>query len=532
VEPRETIVAAYRAGRGSFRLRARWRIEKLKGGTYQIVVTEIPYQVPKARLVERIAELLAARKLTLLGDVRDESTDEVRLVLEPKSRNVDPQVLMESLFRQTELETRVALNMNVLDGGHTPRVMDLRDVLQAFLDHRHEVLVRRSRHRLEEIARRLEILEGYLVAYANLDEVIRIIREEDEPKPVLVDRFGLTETQAEAILNMRLRALRKLEEEGIRAEHGRLTEEQTDLRDLLADADRRWRTIADEIRATRKQFGPGAESKGDSPSAAKGTDLGRRRTELGKAPPDVEVPLEAVVEREPVTVLCSAKGWIRALKGHHEDVSDAKYKDGDRQRFVVPAQTTDKLLIFATNGRFYTLGVDRLPGGRGFGEPARLLVDLPNDQDIVEVLVHTPGRKLLVAASDGRGFVVREDEVVAQTRSGKRVLNVSGATEAAVCRPIPEEADHVAVVGSNRKLLVFPLDEVPEMSRGRGVILQRYRDGGLADAKAFRLSDGLTWQAGAGRTRTETDLTAWLGKRAQAGRMAPNGFPRSNTFGA
>jgi topoisomerase-4 subunit A len=518
VEPRQTVVEAYRLGRGSLRVRARWEVEQLKGGTWQIVVTEIPYQVQKSRLVEKIAELLANRKLPALADIRDESTAEVRLVLEPRSRNVEPQALMESLFKQTELETRFGLNMNVLDADTTPRVMDLREVLQAFLDHRHEVLVRRTRHRLGEIARRLEVLDGLIVAYLNLDEVIRIIRYEDEPRAKLIQTFDLSEVQADAILNMRLRALRKLEEMKIREEHEKLSAEQADLEALLQDEGRRWSSIAGQIRETRKRFG-------------KDTELGRRRTELGDAPPEVDVPLEAFVEREPITVLCSAKGWIRAMKGHLQDTAEVKYKDGDRHRFAIHAQTTDKLLIFATNGRFYTLGADRLPGGRGFGEPLRLMLDLPNDHDVVTILVHKGGRRLLVASDDNRGFQVDEDEVVAQKKGGKQILTVSGKTEAKLCRPIPAEADHVAVVGTNRKLLVFALEELPELAKGRGVILQKTKDAGLADAKAFRLEDGLSWKINAERTRTETDLRAWLGKRATAGRMVPSGFPKSNTFG-
>ena len=517
-ESHEAIVEAYRTGRGSFRLRARWEVEKLKGGGFQIVVTEIPYQVQKSRLIEKIAELLQARKLAMLGDVLDESAAEVRLVLEPKSRNVEPEILMESLFRQTELEVRIPLNINVLDADNTPRVMNLREALQAFLDHRHEVLQRRTAHRLEKIAHRLEILEGYLIAYLNLDEVIRIIREEDEAKPALIKAFKLTDTQAEAILNMRLRALRKLEEIAIRKEHEELTGEQADLEDLMAKEDRRWKVIASEIQEMKKTFGPE-------------TDLGRRRTEVAEAPADVVVPLEAVVEREPVTVLLSAKGWIRAMKGHHEDLSDAKYKEGDREAFVVPCHTTDKLLLFATNGRFYTLGVDKLPGGRGFGEPVRLMIDLPNDQDILTAQIPQSGRRLLVAASDGRGFVVSEDDVIAQTKNGRQVLNLGRGAEAAVCYPISEGDDTVAVVGNNRKLLLFPLAEVPEMARGRGVILQRYRDGGLSDAKTFRRDEGLAWSAGPGRVRTETALADWQAKRAHAGRLPPKGFPTAKKFG-
>ncbi|MEX0921178.1 MAG: DNA topoisomerase IV subunit A [Rhodovibrionaceae bacterium] len=517
-ESRDSILEAYRSGRGSFRLRARWEIEKLKGGGYQIVVTEIPFQVQKSRLIEKIAELLQARKLAMLGDVLDESAAEVRLVLEPKSRNAEPEILMESLFRQTELEVRIPLNMNVLDGERTPRVMDLREVLQAFLDHRHVVLQRRTAHRLEKIAHRLEILEGYLIAYLNLDEVIRIIREEGEAKPALIAAFKLSDTQAEAILNMRLRALRRLEEIAIRKEHAALKEEQADLEDLMAKEDRRWKTIAGEIQELKKAYGPKSE-------------LGRRRTEVADAPADVVVPLEAVIEREPVTVLLSAKGWIRALKGHHEDLSDAKYKEGDREDFVVPCHTTDKLLLFATNGRFYTLSVDKLPGGRGFGEPVRLMLDLPNDQDVIAAQIPVEGRKLLVAASDGRGFVVPEGETIAQTKNGRQVLNLGSGAEAVVCYPLSAGDDSVAVVGENRKLLLFPLGEMPEMTRGRGVILQRYKDGGLSDAKTFRREEGLSWSAGPGRVRTETALADWQAKRAHAGRLPPKGFPASKKFG-
>ena len=515
VENRETIVEAYRAGRGSFRVRARWEVEKLKSGTWQVVVTEIPYQVQKSRLVEKVAELLLAKKLTLLADVRDESTAEVRLVLEPKSRNVDPEMLMESLFRQTDLESRFGLNMNVLDASNTPRVMSLPEVLRAFLDHRREVLTRRTTFRLAEIGRRLEMLDGYLIAYLNLDEVIRIIREEDEPKALMMKRFGLSDLQAEAILNMRLRSLRKLEEMEIRREHKALSAEQKDLKALLKDEDRQWKVIGEQITVIRKKFGSGSPD-------------GKRRSDFGDAPTAVVIPLEAMVEREPVTVICSDKGWIRTIKGHVEANGDLRFKEGDRARFALHAETTDKLLLLGTNGRFYTLGVDKLPGGRGHGEPIRLMIDLGNDQDIVSLFVHKPERKLLVASSDGRGFVVPEAEVVAQTRAGKQVLNLGEAAEAQACAVV--EGDHVAVVGDNRKLIVFKLDEVPEMTRGRGVILQKYKDGGLSDVKVFRLKDGLAWRSGE-RTRTETDLRPWVGQRAQAGRLPPRGFPVNNRFG-
>jgi topoisomerase-4 subunit A len=515
VENRDTIVEAYRAGRGSLRLRARWEVEKLKSGTWQIVVTEIPYQVQKSRLIERIAALMLEKKIALLDDIHDESTTDVRVVLVPKSRNVDPDMLMESLFRQTDLEIRFGLNMNLLDASNTPRVMSLPEVLRAFLDHRQVVLRRRTEHRLGRIAQRMEILDGYIVTYLNLDEVIRIIRTEDEPKARMMKRWKLTELQADAILNMKLKALRKLEEIEIRREREALAAEQKDLKGLLKDEDRQWKRIAEEIADIRKRFG-GA------------TPLGKRRTQLAEAPSAVVIPLEAVVEREPVTVVCSDKGWIRALKGHVAAGEDIKYKEGDRGRFVIQAETTDKLLVFGTNGRFYTLAADKLPGGRGHGEPIRLMIDLGNDQEIVALFVHRPGRKLVVASHDGRGFVVAEDEVVAQTRAGKQVLNVAEGVEAAACAPV--EGDHLAVIGDNRKLLLFPLGELPEMGRGRGVMLQKYRDGGLSDLKTFNLAEGLSWRLG-DKTRMETDLRDWVGQRAQAGRLPPRGFPTSKKFG-
>ena len=515
VESPATILEAYRAGRGSLRLRARWEVEKLKGGTWQIVVTEIPYQVQKNKLEIRIAELLNDRKLPMLADVRDESADDIRLVLEPKSRNVDPATLMEALYRHTDLETRFGLNMNVLDADQTPRVMNLREVLQAFLDHRHDVLKRRTRHRLGKVEARIEILDGYLVAYLNLDEVIRIVREEDDPKAELMARFSLSELQADAILNLRLRRLHKLQEIEIRGEHKQLTDERKSLKALLADEGGRWDVIAGEIRVIRDRIG-------------KDKLHGPRRTVLGAPPATVVVPLEAMIEREPVTVICSRRGWIRSLRGHLPADTDLKYKEGDGARFHLHAETTDKLLVFATNGRFYTLGADRLPGGRGFGEPLNLMLELGGENDVVAIFVHKPGRKLLVAASDGRGFVVEEDAVLAQTRAGRQVLNVSGKVEAVLC--VPADGDSVAVIGENRKLLVFRLDEVPVMARGRGVILQRYKDGGLSDARVFRREEGLSWKHGGGE-RTETRLDGWLGKRAQAGRLPPAGFPRSNKFG-
>jgi topoisomerase IV subunit A len=515
VEEPAAILEAYRTGRGSFRLRAKWEIEKLKGGTWQAVITEIPYQVPKSRLIEKIADLLQQKKLPLLDDVHDESTTDVRIVLEPKSRNVEPDHLMEQLFRQTDLEIRFPLNMNVLGADQTPGVMPLPEVLRAFLDHRREVLLRRSRFRLADIERRLEVLGGLLIAYLNIDEVIRIIRREDDPKAKMMKKWELTEIQADAILNMKLKALRKLEEIEIRKENDDLTAERKTLKGLLKDEDKQWERVATEIADIKKRFGPK-------------TPLGRRRTELGTAPADVEIPMEAMVEREPVTVVCSAKGWVRALKGHVAADDEIKFKEGDRPRFHLQAETTDKLIVFGTNGRFYTIGIDKLPGGRGYGEPLKLMIDL-GEQDPVGMFVHKPGRKLIVASTAGRGFVVPEDEVIAQTRAGKQVLNLTEGEEATAYAFVEEGDDHVAVVGTNRKLLLFPLSELPEMTRGRGVILQKYKDGGLSDVKSFRLKEGLTWRSG-DRSRTETGLKDWIGQRAQAGRLPPQGFPRSNKF--
>ena len=512
-EDSAALLSAYETGRGGFRLRAKWAVEKGKYGAWQIVVSEIPYQVQKARLLEQIAQLLEEKKLPLLADARDESAEQVRLVLEPRTRGVEPEVLMETLFRATALETRFPLNMNVLDAGRTPRVMSLREVLRAWLDHRHEVLLRRSRHRLAAIERRIEILDGYLLVYLNLDEVIRIIREEDEPRPRLMARFTLTEVQAEAILNMRLRALRRLEEMELRKEHRALAKERRDIQALLKDEKLRWNRIAEELEATRTKFGSGA--------------LGARRTEIGAPPPAVEVATEAFLEREPLTVVLSDKGWIRALKGHLGDDAELRFKEGDKLKLRLHCQTTDRLTLFGTNGRAYTLKPADLPRGRGDGQPVRLLAELSNEDDVVTLFVPNEAGKYLVASSAGRGFVVTGTELSAEKRTGRQILNLRPGEEAAVC--VPAEGDHIAVVGSNRKLLVFPLDQVPEMARGAGVILQRYKEGGLADAKVFRLAEGLSWRLGE-KTRTETDLRDWLGERAQAGRMPPNGFPRAPRF--
>ncbi len=516
VEDRANIVEAYTSGRGSFRIRARWETEDLGRGQYQVVVTEIPYQVQKARLVERIAELMVNRKLPLLGDIRDESAEDIRLVLEPKSRNVTPDMLMESLFRNTEMEARVSLNMNVLDADNVPRVMTLREVLQAYLDHRHDVLVRRTNYRLGKIEERLNVLHGYMIVFLNLDEVIAIIREEEDPRAVMKKRWKLNDAQVDAILNMRLRSLRRLEEIAIRQEIDGLEGEQKTLRGLLRDKAKRTKHLAGEVAELKKKFGPK-------------TELGRRRTEIGDAPEPVDVPLDAMIEREPVTVVCSDKGWVRTIKGHSVDPKELKFKEGDKGRFVLTAETTDKLLVFATNGRFYTVGVDKLPGGRGHGEPLRLMFDLGNDADIVALQVHKPGAKLVVASSDGRGFIVPEDDVIAQTRTGKQVLNVKGDVEAAACAPV--EGDQVAVLGRLRKLLIFALSELPEMTRGRGVKLQSYSRDSLADVATFSMAEGLTTATGdRNRTFTADELKEWVGKRAQAGRKAPRGFPSAPRF--
>ncbi len=520
VEPKENILKAYETGRGSFRLRCKWEVEDLGRGTWQIVVTEIPYQVAKSKLIEKIAEVIQTKKVPLLADVRDESADDVRLILEPRSKNVDPEMLMGMMYRNSDLEIRFSLNMNVLIDGVTPKVCSLKEVLRAFLDHRRDVLQRRSRHRLAQIDKRLEVLEGYIIAFLNLDRVIQIIRTEDDPKAVmLAEDWGggvfLNENQVEAILNMRLRSLRKLEEMELRKERDDLRLEREGLIELLGSDELQWARIAEQLRDVRKEFG-------------KKTALGARRTQFAEATEIEEVPLEMMIDREPITVVCSKMGWIRAMKGHIALDSTLKFKDGDEGRFVFHAETTDRLLVLGTNGRFYTVSAANLPGGRGMGEPLRLMVDLPNDVEIVDLFIHKPGRKLLLASSAGDGFIAPEDDLVAQTRSGKQVLNVKGDVRAKICKAV--DGDHVAVVGENRKVLVFAIEELPEMSRGKGVRLQKYKDGGLSDASTFTLADGLSWKDPAGRTRTENDLAEWIGKRATAGRMAPRGFPRDNTF--
>ncbi|MFD1792752.1 DNA topoisomerase IV subunit A [Ochrobactrum teleogrylli] len=518
VEEHGNIVEAYRTGRGAFRVRARWEKEEGNRGTWVIVVTEIPYQVQKSRLIEKIAELLLAKKLPLLDDIRDESAEDIRIVLEPKNRTVDPELLMESLFKLTELENRVSLNMNVLSHGKVPNVLSLGGVLREWLEHRKEVLVRRSQYRLAEIERRLEILGGFLIAYLNLDEVIRIIREEDEPKQELMRAFELTDVQAESILNMRLRSLRKLEEFEIRKEFDALTVEKTDLEGLLASGTRQWKKISTEIKAVREKFGPA-------------TKLGKRRTNFAEAPThDLEDIHNAMIEREPVTIVVSEKGWLRAMKGHMADFSTLSFKEGDKLKLAFHAETTDKLLFFTTGGKFFTIGANTLPGGRGHGEPIRILVDMENDQDILTAFVHDPSAKLLLVSHEGNGFIVPENEAVANTRKGKQVMNVKAPDEAKICARV--SGDHIAVVGENRKMVVFPLTEIPEMTRGKGVRLQKYKDGGVSDIRTFAIAEGLSWQDSAERTftRSKEELIEWIGARASAGRVVPKGFPRSGKF--
>ena len=518
VEPKAQILEAYKTGRGGFRVRAKWQIEQLPRGAWQIIVTEIPYQVQKSRLIERIADLIQNRKLPLLVDVRDESAEDIRVVLEPKSRTVDPDLMMEALFKLTDLESRISLNMNVLTEHGVPRVLGVREVLRQWLNHRREVLQRRSRFRLGKIEHRLEVLDGYLIAFLNLDEVIRIIRYEDEPKAELMKSFSLSEVQAEAILNMRLRSLRKLEEIEIRTEHDNLSKERAELLAMLDSEELQWNRIAQEIREIYKLFGPD-------------TELGRRRSHFGEASDrDIEDINLAMVEREPVTLVLSEKGWIRAMKGHISDLDSLNFKDGDKLKFAVQAETTDKLLLMGTNGRFFTIQADKLPGGRGHGEPIRVIIDMEPGVDVVDMFVHVPDRKLLVVATDGRGFITSEESLVANTRKGKQVLNVSAPVEAKLCKI--SDGDRIAVIGENRKMLIFNLEQLPEMARGRGVMLQRYKDGGISDAIVFKGDEGLTWKDSSGRSyqRSLDDLAEWLGERGQAGRLPPNGFPRSNKF--
>ncbi|MEO1797995.1 MAG: DNA topoisomerase IV subunit A, partial [Pseudomonadota bacterium] len=543
VESRESMEETYRIGRGSFRLRCKWEKEDLGRGMYQIVVTEIPYQVQKSKLIEKLAEVIQTKKVPILADVRDESADDIRIILEPRSKNVDPDMLMSMLYRNSDLETRFSLNMNVLIDGVTPKVCSMKEVLRAFLDHRREVLQRRTAFRLGKIDHRLEVLEGLIIAFLNLDRVIDIIRYDDDPKAALMaedwdrefpramdesDYVGpiglglepdpaLTDVQTEAILNMRLRSLRRLEEMELVREKETLEAERAELTALLATEELQWARIAEELKTVRAEFGHAAHR-------------GQRLTTFAEAGEAEEVPFEAMIDKEPVTIVCSKMGWIRAMSGHIDLTRELKYRDGDEGRFVFHAETTDRLMAFGSNGRFYTLSAAGLPGGRGMGEPLRLMVDLPNEAEIVALFIHQPGRKLLVASTAGDGFVVLEDEIVAQTRSGKQVLNVRAPARALICSPVAGDA--VACVGENRKVLIFELEELPEMSRGKGVRLQRYKDGGLSDAITFTLEEGLSWRDPAGRERrvTRPELDEWIGKRAGTGRMAPRGFPRDNRF--
>ncbi|CAN7472727.1 DNA topoisomerase IV subunit A [Bosea sp. LjRoot237] len=519
VESRSSMVETYRTGRGAFRTRARWHVEDQGRGTWFVVVTEIPYGVQKGRLIEKIAELLNDRKLPLVADLRDESAEDIRVVIEPRARNVDANLMMESLFRLSELESRIPMNMNVLTGGLVPRVLSLAEALRAWLDHRRDVLVRRSRFRLGQIEKRLEILAGLLIVYLDLDRVIKIIREEDEPKIELMKVFALNEVQANAILDTRLRALRKLEEMQLKTEFDELTQEKGQIEGLIASEAQQWKTISWDIREVKKLFGPE-------------TAIGKRRTTFADMPDTTDIDLtQAMVEREPVTVVISKKGWIRALKGHVQDLSSLTFKGDDTLRTAFFSETTSKILVMATNGKVFTLEASKLPGGRGFGDPIRLMIELEESAEIVAAFPYRAGLKLLVASTEGRGFVVPTDDVVANTRKGKQVLNVDQPAEAMLV--VPAEGDHVAIIGQNRKLLCFPLSEVAEMGRGKGVRLQRYKDGGLSDAKVFKLEDGLTWLDTSGRTWTvaQAELIEWLGHRAEAGRLPPKGFPKNNKFG-
>ena len=537
VEPRDSILDAYRTGRGAFRLRAKWEVEDLGRGTWQIVVTEIPFQVQKSRLIEKLAELIQIKKVPLLADVRDESAEDIRLILEPRVRTVDPDVLMGSLFKNSDLEVRFSLNMNVLIDGRVPKVCSLKEVLRAFLDHRREVLRRRSLHRIEKIDTRLEVLEGLLIAFLNLDRVIDIIRYDDDPKAALMaedwskphiramsekdylppakGEGELSDNQAEAILNMRLRSLRRLEEMELNRERDALMQERADLADLLDSDHRQWLRVGTDLNEVRKLYG-------------KATVLGARRTQFADWAETPDIPYEAMIDKEPITVLCSRMGWIRAMKGHVDLTAEQKFKDGDGPRFAFHAETTDKILLVADNGRFFTLLGANLPGGRGMGEPVRLMVDLANDTGITDLMIFRPGTRLLVASTAGDGFIVPSEELVAQTKAGKAVLTVRDGVKTAVC--VVVRGDSIAVVGDNRKMLVFALSELPEMARGKGVRLQKYKDGGMSDAITFTLAEGLSWKDPAGRTRTESDLAEWQGARASAGKMAPRGFPRDNRF--
>lgn len=510
----DTILNTYKQGRGTFRIRAKWEKEELTHGQYQIVIKEIPYQVVKSKLIEKIATLLNDKKLPMLSDIRDESAQDVRIVLEPKNRTVDAALLMEHLFKQTELETRFSMNMNVLDSDGVPRVMCIKEVLVEFLKHRHIVLQRRVQHRLDKINNRLELLSGYLIAYLNLDEIIRIIREEDDAKAVMMKEFRLTDNQAEAILNMKLRSLRKLEETEIKREFDDLSAEKGELEALLGNEGKRWEALANEIKQIREKFG-------------KKTALGKRRTEFAEISEEIEVPLEILVEKEPITIILSQKGWIRYVKGHSDLNEDFKFKDDDALQFAIHAQTTDKIIFFDTSGKFYTIPASEIPNGRGFGQPLRLMMDLSNNDTICDMFVFEPKASYIIASNGGKGFMVDENHILAQTRQGRKIMNLSDGEAASFC--VKVTGDSIAVVGDNRKLLIFPVEEIPTMARGRGVTLQKYKDGGLSDIQIFNAEQGFTY-ARSGGVKTETDLLAWLGHRAQVGKLVPFGFPKNNKF--
>ena len=515
VETKEMILAAYTTGRGGFRVRSRWSVEKQNRGQYLIIINEIPYQIQKSRLIEKIAELLLAKKLPFLEDIRDESAEDIRIVLEPRKRSLDPKIVMEQMFRLTDLETRISLNMNVLDSENTPKVMNIKEVLSAFLSHRHVVLMRRTQFRLNKIDHRIEVLEGYLAAYLNLDEVIRIIREEDNPKKQLIIAFSLTEVQAEAILNMRLRSLRKLEEIELRAEHKELSTERVGLKKLQSDDIIQWATISEEIKETKKRF-----------SAKTNSEYGRR-TSIEEGIEKIEIPDDIFTEKEPITIIFSNKDWIKTSKSHIDLSGDIKFKDGDSSKFIFHAESTDKVVFFASNGRFFTIQADKLPSGRGFGSPLRLMIDLPNEEEIISVFSFKENVKYIIASESGRGFIVKSEDLIAQTKNGKQILNLKQEDQAVAITEYLGSS--VAVIGINRKLLVFESSEIPEMSKGRGVILQKFKDGGISDITSFDPKNGLSWKIG-DKVRTEKELTPWIGKRSQSGRLAPKGFAKSNKF--
>lgn len=514
VDSFDTIVNNYKQGKGNFRIRAKWTTEDLGHGQYQIVVTEIPYQVVKSKLIEKIADLLLNKKLPFLGDIRDESAQDIRIVLEPKNRSVDAALLMEHLFRQTDMEAKFNMNMNVLDLDGVPRVMSIKEVLQNYLIHRNQIFLRKVNYRINKINARLEILDGYLVAYLNLDEVIRIIREEEEPKSVLMTAFRLTDVQAEAILNMKLRNLRKLDEEQIRSEHAELSDERAGLEVLAANQDKRWEAIGNEIKRIKDKYG-------------KKTNLGRRRTEFAEVPDNIEVPLEAMIEKEPITVILSKKGWIRCLKGYSDLNDSFKFKDDDTLAFAIHAQTTDKIVVLDNKGKFFNISANDIPSGRGFGQPLRLMIDLANNDEVVAMFVYEPKASYLIASDKAYGFVVDENHILAQTRNGRKIMNVADDENVKFCIKIT--GDYVAIVGENRKLLVFKAEEIPSMARGHGVLLQKYKDGNISDIQIFNGEEGFSYNRSGGIS-TEKELLTWLGHRAQVGKLVPFGFPKNNKF--